>query len=107
MKLQILAAALAGLVAAPAAMAVEPEALTLNEVSELTGVSTSALRVLVGAQSTPGKYPLNYYAAKRHYERAMEQVREQGFALEGAGKDARLVRDSGAGLAIAAPGRAL
>lgn len=80
MKLSYLVAALAATVAAPVA-ATEPEPMSIQAVSQLTGVKQSSLRVLLGARSSPGIYPMNYSIARRDYREAMQRIRDQGIGL--------------------------
>lgn len=85
MKLFYLAAALAAVLASPVmAAGSEPmsaEPLSIQEVSQLTGVKQSSLRVLFGARTSPGIYPLNYSIAKRDYREAIQRLRDNGVAV--------------------------
>ena len=94
MKLRYPAAVLAALVAAPA-WAAEPESMSVQELSQLTGVKQSSLRVLMGARSTPGVYPLNYHIAQRDYREAMARIQDQGLALSVEGDQVRIYRIAG------------
>lgn len=91
MKLSYFAAALAAILAAPAT-AGEPEPMSVQEVSQLTGVKQNSLRVLLGARSSPGIYPLNYSIARRDYREAIQRIRDHGIAVSVRDDGARFVR---------------
>lgn len=91
MKLSYIAPVILGLLAT-SAWAGEPESMTVQEVAELTGVKESSVRVLMGARSSPGRYPLNYYIAQRDYREAMDRIYDQGLALSVQGGRVLVVR---------------
>lgn len=78
MKSTILAAALAAIFAAPLSMAAESEAISVQDLSELTGMSVPELRLVFGARSSPGRYPMNYESALREWVRAAQRLEAEG-----------------------------
>ncbi len=80
MKLAIVAAALAAALCCPPAMA-ESREITIRELTELSGVSPYNLRLVFGAHSTPGVYPLSHDRAMRQWAAAVERLASQGIVV--------------------------